>query len=290
MIKYLFILVSILTTVTSCRYVAVRERKIETKPLTEYAGYELVWQDEFNVEGKPDSSIWIYENGFVRNEELQWYQEYNANCKDGVLLIKGLKEDIANPNYSKGSTEWRTAREKIKYTSSSIKTRGQKEWLYGIFEIRARIDTAVGSWPAIWLLGTARRWPACGEIDIMEHYLVDGRKTILANAAWLGEKSVEWNSAKIDLSQFTANDPHWTNRFHVWKMDWDSESISIYLDDKLLNKIDISKTINPDGTNPFHEPQHILLNLALGGNGGDPVNSKFPITYEIDYVRVYQKK
>lgn len=255
-------------------------------------GMKLVWNDEFNTTGKPDSSFWIYEKGFVRNRELQWYQPENANCSNGVLLILGKKEKVKNPGFANPSASWQNEREYAEYTSASIQTRGRKEWLFGRFEIRARIDTAHGSWPAIWTLGISKPWPSNGEIDIMEFYRIKDVPTILANFAWGTEKRsvAKWDDLKKPLSDFTRKDSGWTKKFHVWRMDWNKDSISLYLDDQLLNSISLNVTINPDGFNPFLQPHYILLNLALGAAGGDPSHSAFPIKYEVDYVRVYQKE
>ena len=264
----------------------------DSNPSTEIPGMKLVWADEFNGNGKPNPEFWKYEKGFVRNEELQWYQEENANCANGVLLIEGRREEIPNPNYQAGSQSWRTNRETAHYTSSSINTRGLKQWLYGRFEIRARVDTVLGSWPAIWTLGVAKQWPSNGEIDVMEFYRVNNSPTILANAAWGTDKQhvAKWDTERIPFAYFLAKDPEWTKKFHIWRMDWTKESIKIYLDDELLNTTLLSETINPDGFNPFTQPQYLLLNLAIGSNGGNPDQSKFPIRYEVDYVRVYQEK
>lgn len=258
----------------------------------EIPGMKLVWADEFNINGKPNPEFWKYEKGFVRNEELQWYQEENAKCANGVLLIEGRREEIHNPKYQAGSQSWRTNRETAHYTSASINTRGLKQWLYGRFEIRARIDTTLGSWPAIWTLGVAKQWPSNGEIDIMEFYRVNNVPTILANAAWGTDKqyAAKWDTERIPYAHFLAKDPEWSKKFHIWRMDWTKESIKLYLDDELLNTTLLSETINPDGFNPFTQPQYLLLNLAIGGNGGNPDQSKFPIKYEVDYVRVYQEK
>ena len=262
----------------------------DSNPAPEIPGMKLVWADEFNNNGKPNPDYWNFEKGFVRNQELQWYQENNAMCSGGVLLIEGRKEEISNPNYLPESSNWKTNREFAHYTSSSINTRGLKQWLYGRFEIRARIDTALGAWPAIWTLGTTNRWPSNGEIDIMEYYRSDSLPTILANVAWgTNQPNVaKWHTEKIRFSQFTAKDSSWVKKFHLWRMDWTSESIKLYLDDVLLNTTLLSETINPDRSNPFMQPQYILLNLAIGGNGGDPAKTIFPIKYEVDYVRVYQ--
>jgi beta-glucanase (GH16 family) len=266
--------------------------KPDFRPASEKPGMKLVWNEEFNYSGKPDSTIWIYEKGFVRNQELQWYQAENANCSKGVLVIEGKKEKVKNPAYQAGSTNWKTNREYAEYTSASIQTRGHRQWQFGTFEIRAKIDTAWGSWPAIWTLGISKPWPSNGEIDIMEFYRISGVPTILANFAWGTEKRNvgKWDDLKKPLHEITGNDKEWVKKFHIWRMDWNKDSISLFLDNQLLNSVQISQTINPDGFNPFLQPHYLLLNLALGGNGGDPGRSGSPIRYEVDYVRVYQAK
>lgn len=254
-------------------------------------GMKLVWNEEFNQTGRPDTSAWRYENGFVRNQELQWYQKDNASCGNGVLLILGKKEKVKNPDFAPGDN-WKTNREYAEYTSASIQTRGHKQWLFGRFEIRARIDTAHGSWPAIWTLGVTKPWPSNGEIDIMEFYRIKDVPTILANFAWGTEKRsiAKWDDLKKPLTDFTIKDPEWVKKFHIWRMDWTKDSLSLFLDDQLLNSTPINASVNPDGFNPFLQPHYILLNLAIGAAGGDPSKSAFPIKYEVDYVRVYQSE
>lgn len=153
--------------------------------------YQLVWSDEFNKDGCLDESIWNYEQGYARNEELQWYQSDNAWCQGGLLVIEARSEKRKNPLYKAGSYDWRTSREYIECTSSSITTFGKKEFLYGRFEVRARIPVGKGAWPAIWTLGSSMEWPSCGEIDIMEFYRKHGIPHILANAAWGTDR--QWN-------------------------------------------------------------------------------------------------
>lgn len=261
-----------------------------TSPAT-IPGYKLIWNDEFNTKGKPDATNWKYEHGFVRNEELQWYSEDNAYCNNGLLVIEGRKQQLKNPNYDAASKDWRLNRPHAKYTSASIQTHGKHQWLYGRFEIRAKIDTAMGAWPAIWTLGIEPEWPSNGEIDIMEFYRYQQQPTILANVAWgTGKPYVaRWHTERFRLTHFTSRDADWANKFHIWRMDWDKDEIKLYLDDELLNTTILDTTLNADGTNPFLKPQYILINLALGGNGGDPAGTKRPIKYEVDYVRVYQK-
>lgn len=266
--------------------------KPDFKTPSEIKGMKLVWNDEFNWKGKPDPANWTYENGFVRNQELQWYRPENANCRKGVLLIEGRKEKINNPKYVAGSSDWKTGREFAEYTSACIKSIGLRQFQFGRFEIRARIDTACGAWPAIWTLGVAGGWPSSGEIDIMEFYRWKGVPTILANFAWGTDKRfvAKWDDLKKPYSDFTKDNPDWAKKFHIWKMDWDKDSIKIFLDDLLLNDVAVKDCVNPDGFNPFLQPHYILLNLAIGANGGDPSHSHSPIKYEVDWVRVYQWK
>ncbi len=270
------------------------ERVSRNVQIPEIQGYRMVWSDEFNYNGKPDSTAWIYETGFERNEELQWYQPDNASCSNGVLTIEGRKGRIKNPGFEAGSSEWRKNREYAEYTSTCIKSSGKKEFLYGRFEIRAKIPTASGSWPAIWTLGKSMSWPSCGEIDIMEYYKIKEVPHILANTAWGADDRYKavWNTQTVSFSKFTDKDPHWADKFHVWRMDWDEEAIRLYLDDELLNETFLKDTKNGSFgkyTNPFQQPHYILLNLAIGKNGGIPDDSAFPLKYEVDYVRVYQK-
>ncbi len=252
-------------------------------------GYKLVWAEEFNASGKPNPEYWSYEQGFVRNKELQWYQKDNVFIKNGILIIEGRREQVKNDQYKVNSNDWRKNREYAEYTSSSINTSGKYSFKYGVMTVKAKIDTSRGMWPAIWTLGINKPWPSNGEIDIMEFYLVNQEPAILANAAWKSSmENVSWDSEKIPFSKFIEKDPKWEEKFHIWKMDWTEDYIRIFLDDELLNEIDLSTTTNPDGFNPFHQPHYILLNLAIGGNGGDPSKSKFPGKYMVDYVRIYQ--
>jgi len=247
--------------------------------------WKLVWSDEFNTNGPPDPANWNYERGFVRNEELQWYQPENACCTNGLLVIEARPEHKPNPSYTAGSENWRIRRQWIDYTSASLTSRRLHEFTYGKFEMRARIDTRSGSWPAFWTLGATSgiRWPAGGEIDIMEFYA----STVLANFGYSLDRKTKWLANKTPLAGLGGE--AWSKDFHIWTMLWDEKKIDLLLDGKLMNHLDLAEADNADRGNPFHRPEYIILNQAIGANGGDPSSTKFPIRFEIDWVRVYQQ-
>jgi beta-glucanase (GH16 family) len=247
--------------------------------------WKLVWADEFNTNGPPNPANWTYERGFVRNHELQWYQPENAVCTNGVLVIEARRERKPNPGYSTNRPSWRSSRPWIEYTSASLTSRHLHEFTYGKFEMRARIDTRLGSWPAFWTLGATRGlgWPACGEVDIMEFYT--GK--VLANIGYgLGGK-MKWSSIRKPVAELGGE--AWSQQFHIWTMEWDPQKIDLLLDGQLMNHLELTAANRADQGNPFHGPVYIILNQAIGGkSGGDPSQTEFPVRYEIDWVRVYQ--
>lgn len=237
-----------------------------------YENYELVWSDEFDTDGLADPSNWGYEQGCsIRNRELQYYahaRKDNSRIEGGFLIIEAHREQM----------------EGCGYTSASLITSGKRTFQYGIFEIRAKIDVRRGSWPAFWTLGVREEWPSNGEVDIMEYY----NGSLHANVAW--GTDTRWQ-AKWD-SQIKSVGSDFSNEFHIWRMHWTEDFIDLWVDDFKQNSTDLSTTIN--GTlsslrNPFHQKAYILVNQAIGSNGGDPSGTEFPIQYIIDYVRVYQE-
>lgn len=248
-------------------------------------GYKLVWSDEFDQDGPPNPENWTYEQGFVRNEELQWYQEQNAVCKAGMLVIEAKKEQVKNSHCEADSSDWLRNREFAEYTSACVLTRGKDQWKYGRFVMRGRIDARLGLWPAFWTLGSARGWPGCGEIDVMEYYTGD----LLANVCWQGRnRAPAWDATNHSLAKWN---PNWADEFHIWQLDWNSEAIKISVDGEVLNETDLEEAVNQDRgrSEPFQEPHYLMLNLAIGGTrGGDPSKTEFPARFEVDYVRVYQ--
>jgi beta-glucanase (GH16 family) len=247
--------------------------------------WQLVWADEFNTNGAPNPANWNFERGFVRNHELQWYQPENAFCTNGLLVIEARTEHKPNPNYTTNSADWRQARPWIDCTSASLTSRRLHEFNYGKFEMRARIDTRPGSWPAFWTLGAKRglRWPACGEIDIMEFYT----GTVLANFGWQLNGQTKWLAQKKPVKDLGGE--AWAKEFHIWTMDWETNQIDLLLDGQLMNHLNLTDADSADQGNPFHRAEYLILNQAIGGDcGGDPAHTPFPIRYEIDWVRVYQ--
>ena len=280
----------------TCRLVACLAVLLMPAALYSQDEWKLVWSEEFDTDGPYNPEVWEPERGFVRNHEAQWYQGENARQENGCLVIEARREHRENPLFKQaGRRDWRTEREYIEYTSASLTTRRSFNFLYGRLEVKAKIPTSSGAWPAIWLLGKDMPWPSCGEIDVMEYYRINDVPHILANAAWGNDQpyNAVWNSKRIPFSHFLEKDSLWAEKFHVWRMDWTTEAIRIYLDDELLNDIPLSQTVNGSigqHTNPFTRPQYLLLNLAIGGdNGGTIDNTAMPMRYEIDYVRVYQR-
>lgn len=248
--------------------------------------YRVVWADQFKNGSRPDPKSWTFERGLVRNEEAQLYTESNARIERGKLVIEARRERVPNPGYKPGSDRWNEKSAFAEYTSASLKTEGKRVWLYGRFEMRARIDVRAGLWPAFWTLGVEREWPSNGEIDIMEYY----RGNLLANVAWGTDRrwTAKWASVKTPLEKLGGEG--WARRFHTWRMDWDADTIELSVDGQVLNRVEVAKASNPDGFHPFRQPHYLLLNLAVGGqNGGDPSGTEFPAKFEIDYVRVLQK-
>lgn len=268
----------------------------------ELEGMTLIWHDEFNGIGEPNAEMWRFETGFVRNEEDQWYQSDNALMNNGALVITAKRERKANPNYQLDSKDWKRNREYAQYTSSCMVATDSYAFKYGTVIVRAKIPTMQGAWPAIWSVGNRWEWPLNGEIDIMEFY----KGKIHANVCWGGDSrwNGTWDSANKDLNYFVQKDSSWREKYHEWRMDWTPEFIRLYLDGELLNETDLSLTFNKGdngaGEGAYQNPysnshadfgQLMMLNLAIGGINGRPIDDlAFPMKYEIDYIRVYQKK
>lgn len=235
--------------------------------------WDLVWSEEFDYEGAPASESWAYEMGYIRNGELQYY----TDSPDNVLVQEGICSITARLE----------AADSI--TSASIHTLGKKEFLYGRIEVSARIPSALGTWPAIWMLGTNIKeigWPDCGEIDIMEHVGYDP-DLIHAN---IHTKSYNHVIGSNKGNRISVKDPH--SEFHLYAMEWYTNRMDFFFNDSLYFTFYNDQAGNPD-TWPFNKPHYLLINLAYGGGWGGNQGvdtSRLPLTYEIDYVRYYSRK
>lgn len=261
-----------------------------TGSAAENGEWKLKWKDEFNEDGMPDEDKWTYEQGFVRNRELQYYtkaRRKNARVEDGCLVITARKEKYENPAHDPDKEGWQHSREHADYTSASVTTKGKASWTHGRIEVRARLPRGRGVWPAIWTLGTNIDdvgWPECGEIDIME-YVGHKPHTIHCNVHTDKYNHVEGTSKGSTLE---VREP-WKD-FHVYAIEWTPEKLKFFVDDTHYF------TFRNEGTGaaawPFDRPQYLILNIAIGGSwgGAEGVNPNiFPQQMLVDYVRVYQK-
>lgn len=230
--------------------------------------YKLIWADEFNVTGAPNPSKWGNDIGTGDwgwgNNELEYYTDRKENVvvEKGVLKIKAVKENYKGSNY----------------TSAKVLTKEKFTFKYGKIEVKAKLSTGAGTWPAIWMLGnniSTAGWPACGEIDIMEHKGSEPNKiySTLHYPQHFGDKA-DGNTINI----LDAN-----TKFHIYKAEWSATEITFYVDDVLV------KTFVNTSASPFHQNFYIIFNLAMGGNFAGPVDPSITnASMEIDYVRVYQ--
>ncbi|MEP6512509.1 MAG: glycoside hydrolase family 16 protein [Parafilimonas sp.] len=232
-----------------------------------------VWSDEFNIDGKPDTTKWSYDVGGSGwgNNELEYYTAgNNAIIKNGILIIEARKENVDGRNY----------------TSARMVTKNRGDFLYGRIEVSATLQAGKGLWPAIWMLPTDWEyggWPASGEIDIMEQVGFDPYKIHISTHT----DSLNW--VKNTQSTSVVNVPTTTSEFHIYRIDWTPYAIRGFIDGtqyfELIN--------NGKGYAywPFDKRFHLLLNMAVGGNWGGQQGideSIFSAKMEVDYVRVFK--
>lgn len=236
--------------------------------------YVKVWSDEFNTPGLPDSTKWDYEVGLIRNTELQYYtykRSENARIQDTVLIIEARKETYKEAGY----------------TSASLISRYRGDWLYGKFEIRAKVPTGKGSWPAIWMMPTYGEyggWPRSGEIDIMEY--VGMNPSTLYFTSHFGTDSGTGHKSS-GSSTTSISQPY--NKFITFTLVWSPDKLEWFADGVKYHTY--NKTSDDPKVWPFNRMFYFILNLAYGGSWGAQQgidDSKLPHKFYIDYVRVYQ--
>lgn len=249
---------------------------------------DLVWSDEFNANGTVDSNNWFHQTqlpagGSWFNGEVQHYtnRQTNSFVDSGLLHIVAIKENFTDQSVTK------------QYTSARLNSKFA--FKYGRVDVRAKLPLDSGTWPAIWMLGKnvnedggyfdalygTTNWPACGEIDIMEHGIFPSENINFIQSAMHTPSS---NGNTVNRGGTIASDL--ANSYHIYSMNWSPNQISFLLDGVIYY------TYNPAVKNastwPFDKEQYLLLNIALGGIAGTIAPSFTQASMDIDYVRVYQ--
>jgi beta-glucanase (GH16 family) len=248
---------------------------------------DLVWSDEFNTNGAVNATKWHHQTqipagGNWYNNEEQHYTNFLSNSfvENGVLKIVAKREVLNNQGVTK------------QFTSARLNSKFA--FTYGRVDIRAKVPTNQGTWPALWLLGKnitepggffaathgTTPWPACGEIDIMEHGITPDRPGYVQSAIHTPSSS----GATINHGDTIAN--NLGTDFHVYSMNWSPFQITFLLDG--VQFYFYNPAVKNASTWPFTADQYLLLNIAMGGVAGNIPSNFNQATMEIDYVRVYQ--
>ena len=226
----------------------------------------VVWSDEFDTPGAPNPAKWGYDIGAGGwgNNEVQYY----TNRRDNSVVENGMLKIILKKESYSGSA----------YTSARLLSKGKYSFKYGKIEVRAKLPAGGGTWPAIWMLGdniSSVGWPACGEIDIMEH-VGNQLNKIFGTLHHPGHSGGNPDGGNVMVSNVTTE-------FHKYTCEWSSTTIRFYVDEVPFYTFSNSAGL------PFNQNFFIILNIAMGGNFGGTVDPAFTTgTMEIDYVRVYQ--
>ena len=241
--------------------------------------YKLVWWDEFDKFGLPDEEKWDYDTGGHGwgNDELQYYTlGENVEVKDGILTIEARQELY----------------EGMEYTSTRLVSRNKGDFKYGKIEVRAKLPTGIGTWPAIWMLPTDWKygdWPVSGEIDIMEHVGSD-QNTVHASI-----HSSRFNHTKNTQKTNKIYVEGASEDYHLYTIEWLPHKIEVFVDNESYFVFEPGRYLDcPTQLEwPFDQEFHLLLNIAVGGMWGGMTGvdeSIFPQSMQVDYVRVYQSK
>lgn len=241
-----------------------------------YEGFELLWADEFEGETVNEED-WTFDigngdNGWGNNE-LEYYTDRpeNVRIENGELIIEAREESLGG----------------YAYTSTRMKTQDKRTFQFGRIDIRAKLPKGQGVWPALWMLGndiSSVSWPACGEIDIVE--LVGHEPKIIHGTAHWGS---DFNNHKYKGKSYSIGED-FSDRFHVFSIQWKQGIIYWYLDDILYYSISFNQMEGQPY--PFNDQFHFLFNVAVGGNwpGRPDTTTVFPQQMVVDYVRVFQEE
>lgn len=270
-------------TLEALSFTLIREHVLTPKTLmqgTEGEEWVLVWSDEFDQEGHPDSDVWASDigNWGWGNREPQYYTEgrrKNARCEDGHLIIEAHRQDMGQP-----------------WTSARLTTRGKLSFLYGKIEIRGKVPAGDGAWAAGWFLGDAYRdelsWPYCGEIDVLEGV---GREIDDDTGKGVNHASCHTRAYYFKQGNHISNTTEvegMSSDFHTYTVEWMPDQVTIWIDGRKYYVYD--KTDGPLEW-PFDQPQNLILNLAMGGGMGGAIDPSINRQrFEIDYVRVYGRQ
>lgn len=235
--------------------------------------WTLDWSDEFDAGSAPDPKKWDYEEGYLRNNEEQYYtrdRRENARIENGRLIIEARRDN------------WHGK----EVTSASLVTRGRKYFRYGRIEIKAKVPPGRGTWPAFWTLGQnigEVGWPKCGEIDILEYVGFEPDK-VHANVHTDAYNHMKRNGKGNALA---VKAPH--ADFHVYAVEWYPDRLEFFFNDQRY--LVYRNEGKGESSWPFDQPHYVILNLAIGGAWGGVQgidDAIYPARYEVDYVRYYR--
>ena len=240
--------------------------------------YTLVWQDDFDYIGLPDSTKWDYDtegnSAGWGNNEAQYYTEANkknAWVEDGILNITAINEELEGKEFT------------------SARLMSKADWEYGRIEVRAKLPEARGTWSAIWAMPAGWTfndgdWPNIGELDIMEHV---GHDLGIVHAS-AHSKDYQWQKQTQKTNTIYVDSIN--TKFNSYILDWTPDMLSAYIDDSLYFQYQNEGL--GESKWPYNKPFYLILNVAVGGAWGNMQGvdkEVFPQTMEVDYVRVYQK-
>jgi len=279
-ISYLLLVLILFASCSTSKKEAKSQKVLDDKvQINLNNDWKLVWSDEFNYNGLPDSAKWIYDtegnsSGWGNNEG-QFYTTArieNSNVENGKLSLTAIREEYQGKQYS------------------SARLNSKAAWQFGRVEVRAKLPAGVGTWPAIWMMPGGwsfddDNWPAIGEIDILEHV---GHEINVIHAS-AHSKDYQWQAGTQKTAIIKVPDA--TENFHNYILEWTSEVIRIYVDDSCY--FEYKNEGLGESKWPYNKPFYLILNLAVGGAWGSVKGidvAAFPQTMNVDYVRIYQKK